>query len=188
MKTRTALLSSAERLMRRRGYDAVSFGDLAAEIGIKTASIHYHFPKKPDLAVELLETYAAKLARQRSNIAANARSGGAAIAALVALYRAALDEGRQLCLCVAFSAGRDSLTPEVLEVLDRFHADSRDWLSGAFTLARGDGSLADVADPAAEAAACLALLEGAQLLARAAQNVEPFDAATALLRHRIEQE
>lgn len=188
MDTKRALLASAERLIRQRGYDAVSFGDLAQAIGIRTASIHYHFPKKADLAAGVLDIYAAKLERQRGNIAMNAASGGAAIASLVALYRAALNEGRQLCLCVAFAAGRESLPEDVRRQLERFHAESRDWLERAFSRAREDRSMRGVTDPAAEAAACLALLEGAQIMARAAGGLEPFDAATSALRQRIEGE
>lgn len=171
--------------MRRQGYDAVSFGTLAQEIGIKTASIHYHFPKKADLAEALLETYAAKLARQRRNIAANAATGGAALASLIALYRVALNEGRQLCLCVAFTAGRDSLAPPVLAVLNRFQSDTLSWLKEIFAWAQADGSIAGLASPEDEAAACLALLEGAQLMARAAESLVPYDAATAALKQRI---
>lgn len=171
--------------MRQRGYDAVSYGDLAKEIGIKTASIHYHFPRKADLAVDLLTLYAAKLERQRGNIAMNAASGGAAIASLVALYRAALNEGRQLCLCVVLAAGRERLTPEVCDRLETFHAQSRAWLAQAFGRGQRDGSIIGVTDPEAEAAACLALLEGAQIMARAAGRLGPYDAATAALKHRI---
>lgn len=185
MDTRNTLLTQAERMMRQRGYDAVSFGDLANQVGIRTASIHYHFPKKADLAAALLDTYTAKLARQRDNIAANAANGGAAITALIALYRVALDEGRQLCLCVAFSSGRDSLDEGTLTRLDQFHADSLLWLEESFARARADGSLSGITNPKEEATACLAQLEGAQVLARAAGDVARFDDAMRLLAKRI---
>lgn len=185
MNTKTALLASAERMMRQRGYAAVSFGDLAEDVGIRKASIHYHFPKKADLAAELIGTYATRLARYRANIAANAPSGGAAIASLIVLYRAATDEGRQLCLCVAFATGRDLLDSQVLAVLNKFHADSLNWLEDAFERANDDGSVEAVSHPRDEAAACLALLEGAQLMARAAGNPAPYDTATRVLAQRI---
>jgi len=46
---RDEILNVAEREMRRGGIDAVSFRDIAAEIGIKSAYVHYHFPTKADL-------------------------------------------------------------------------------------------------------------------------------------------
>ncbi len=185
MDTRSTLLTSAERLMRQRGYDAVSFGDLAKEIGIKTASIHYHFPKKADLAAHLLGQYAKALAQERQRIADDAPTGGAEITEIIALYRRALNQGQQLCLCVAFSAGRDMLDPEALVLLSQFHNDSLEWLSAAFARAQKDGSMQGITDPKTEAAACLALLEGAQLIARAAKDLGPYDRATRALTQRI---
>ena len=55
--TRTQLLDVAQRLVQARSYNAFSFKDLAAEIGIRTASIHYHFRTKGDLGVALMQRY-----------------------------------------------------------------------------------------------------------------------------------
>ena len=43
MDTRISLLDSAERAVRQRGFDGFSYADLSKEIGIRKASIHYHF-------------------------------------------------------------------------------------------------------------------------------------------------
>ena len=56
-----ALLNAAERRVRRSGYNAVSFRDLADDVGIKSASVHYHFPQKADLGVALVERYARRV-------------------------------------------------------------------------------------------------------------------------------
>src|SRR5271167_1241023 len=53
--TRRELLDLAETLVRTRGYNGFSYRDLAEQIGIKTASIHYHFPSKGDLGEALVE-------------------------------------------------------------------------------------------------------------------------------------
>src|SRR5580692_6373314 len=53
--TRGELLDLAEELVRTRGYNGFSYRDLADQIGIKTASIHYHFPTKGDLGEALVE-------------------------------------------------------------------------------------------------------------------------------------
>ena len=55
MDTRTALLESAERTARQRGYDGFSYADLADDVGIRKASIHHHFPTKATLALALIE-------------------------------------------------------------------------------------------------------------------------------------
>jgi TetR/AcrR family transcriptional repressor of nem operon len=40
----------AESHIRNAGYGGFSFPDLAAEIGIKSASVHHHFPTKATMA------------------------------------------------------------------------------------------------------------------------------------------
>ena len=54
MDTQDLLLTEAERLVRTRGFDAMSFADLAVAADIRKASVHYHFPTKADLAAKLI--------------------------------------------------------------------------------------------------------------------------------------
>ncbi|MFT5510332.1 MAG: TetR/AcrR family transcriptional repressor of nem operon, partial [Hyphomicrobiaceae bacterium] len=55
------VLDAAEGAMRARGYHAVSFRELADDIGIKSSSVHYHFPQKDDLGVALIERYSKRV-------------------------------------------------------------------------------------------------------------------------------
>ena len=60
MKTssvREQLLEHASVLMRRRGYNGFSYRDLAELVGVKTSSIHYYFPSKDDLVLEVVHQY-----------------------------------------------------------------------------------------------------------------------------------
>ncbi len=100
-------------------------------------------------------------------------------------YRSALSGGDMVCLCVALSAARDSLSEPVLKELNAFHDASIEWLEQVFALAKDDKSVAHVGDPRTEATACLALVEGAMLLARAAHNTMRFEAAVAGVRARV---
>ena len=185
MDTRTALLDSAERVARQRGFDAFSYADLAKEVGIRKASIHYHFPMKADLAFGLIERYAQRFSQTLSKIAASPGPAAAKLSTYRELYRDALADGDQLCLCVAMSAGRDSFSEPVLELLNQFHEDSIAWLTQVFEEGQADGSITHVGDPASEAPATLALMEGAQLVARAAKDTTLFDQATASFGARL---
>jgi TetR/AcrR family transcriptional regulator, transcriptional repressor for nem operon len=186
MDTRTALLTSAERATRSRGYDGFSYADLSREVGIRKASIHHHFPTKADLALALVQRYRHGFFEALDEITTRFTTGRERMDAYIAAYRHGLSGGETICLCVAFSAGRDSLAEPVLSQLNGFNQDSIAWLTGVFQLGMSDGSIRDVKDPKAEAAACLALVEGGQLLARAAVDVSLFDAALKGLRQRIE--
>ena len=187
MDTRTALLNSAELAVRQRGYNGFSFADMARDVGIRKASIHHHFPTKADLALQLIDRYAAQFETALSNIDTAEANAAIKLQAYHALYRDALAGGTQLCLCVSLSAGRDSLTDPVLNRLNQFHEDSIAWLQRTFAEAAQDGSVCGLTDPDSEASATLALMEGAQLMSRAAANIGQFDDATAAFLSRLSQ-
>mgnify|MGYP006189220491 CR=1 FL=1 len=104
----------AEHAARSRGFDGFSYGDMAEAIGIRKASIHHHFPTKANLSEALIERYQNNLQHRLAEIEATHATAGARLKALIALYRAALDDGRTVCLCVAFSTSRESLSEVVI--------------------------------------------------------------------------
>lgn len=183
MDTKTRLLNSAEDLIRQRGYDGFSYSDVAEDVGIRKASIHHHFPTKADLGLEALRVYAERFTRALYEVEHQTSSAGHALTGYINLYRAALGEGKQLCLCVALSLGPDRLETPIVEALRRFHSDSLAWLERVLRRAQGDGSIT-LAHPR-EAASILALMEGAQLLARAQGDVKAFDQAVSGLLARL---
>ena len=58
--TREHLLEAAADLLQRVGYASFSFRDLADAVGIRAASVHYHFPTKADLGVALVDWFRAQ--------------------------------------------------------------------------------------------------------------------------------
>ena len=48
-------MTAARAMVQARGYNSLSFRELAKEIGIKSASVHYYFPTKGDLGAALAE-------------------------------------------------------------------------------------------------------------------------------------
>lgn len=55
-ETRARLLEVARRLFITRGLDAVSYGDIAKEVGSTRANLHYHFGNKSELVKEVFAT------------------------------------------------------------------------------------------------------------------------------------
>ena len=185
METRDRLLDAAETVCRQRGYEGFSYADLSAVVGIRKASIHYHFATKADLAAALIERYKDVVLRRLKEISEDDLTAGQQLGAYIDIYREALQDGEQVCLCVALASDRDSLSESVLSQLHHFHDMSRDWLKSVFQAGRTDGSISAVTDADAEAAACLGLMEGAQLLARSSKDITVFELATAALRARL---
>jgi len=55
---KTAIMDAAERRMQRGGFGGFSFREIAADVGIKSSSVHYHFPTKEDLAAAVIRRWA----------------------------------------------------------------------------------------------------------------------------------
>ncbi|MGI3185114.1 TetR/AcrR family transcriptional regulator [Nioella aestuarii] len=179
------LLNHAETLARSRGIDAFSYADLAAATGIRKASVHYHFATKADLTLALIEDYSARIIEALGHVVDQSPNAASALAGFLSLYRSALGDGDSLCLCVAFSASTNSLPATTLARVESFRHDVTDWLVGQFQRAREDGSVHAVIDPRKEAAALFALVEGAQLVARASRNPDRFTDAVSQFNDRL---
>lgn len=55
--TREAILCCAEQLLQARGFNGFSYQHIAAQLKIRPAAVHYHFPSKDDLGVALVRRY-----------------------------------------------------------------------------------------------------------------------------------
>jgi TetR/AcrR family transcriptional regulator, transcriptional repressor for nem operon len=51
------ILDVAEHFTQTVGYNAFSYHDIAEKVGIKTSSIHYHFPTKADLGKAVVKKH-----------------------------------------------------------------------------------------------------------------------------------
>src|SRR5271154_5436261 len=60
--TATEILDVAERLVQIRGFNAFSYADVAGELGLTNAALHYHFPTKSELGEALIARYAIRFA------------------------------------------------------------------------------------------------------------------------------
>jgi TetR/AcrR family transcriptional repressor of nem operon len=156
--TAERLMDLAEDHIRNAGYGGFSFRDLAAEIGITSASVHHHFPTKAIMAAAVARRYGdrflAAIARRPNETAEDA------IATYRSAFRAALDRDGRMCLCGVLGAQAGILPDEVAEeVLSFFHRCVDD-------LAQRIGG----ADAEVRAIHVMATLEGAMMLARSLQR------------------
>ena len=66
--TSERILDIAERLVQTRGFNNFSYADIASELGITTASLHYHFPGKAELGQALITRYAERFSQALDQI------------------------------------------------------------------------------------------------------------------------
>ena len=169
--TTDGILDAAEERMRLGGYHAVSFRDVAADVGIKSASVHYHYPQKADLGAALVERYSARFLGGLESQAGAAQSWDARIRVLRGAYGNALGEECRPCLCGLLGAEAGGLPAAVTDAVRVFFDAQVEWLA-ASTDVRGKRARV-------RARAAIATLQGGMILANSCGDRGLFDDAAA---------
>lgn len=159
MSTRSDLLTSAEILLRTKGYAAFSYADLATDIGIKKASIHHHFPTKEGMAIAIVESYLFRFKNQLEQI--NADNAGVIdrLKAFALMFAQSSADG-MLPLCGALAAELLAL-PDSLQALTRdFFEIHLKWLQANVALGQSAGEIRSGLDVVIVARLILNTLEG----------------------------
>src|SRR5271168_2663855 len=99
----TAILDVAERLAQTRGYNGFSYADIAAELGVTKASLHYHLPFKAVLGRALIERYRGLFAAALEAIDRQVKESPEKLKHYVELYNSVLSNER-MCLCGMLAA------------------------------------------------------------------------------------
>jgi len=176
---RTQILMSAQQLAQSRGYAGFSFRDVANEIGIKSASIHYHFPTKDDLMVALVDRFMDDFFGRLDAKFANNPDPKAELKEFISQFRSVLDQQNHMCLCGMMAAEIALLGPKAQDRTRYFFDRAEDWLAQRFEILG-----------APEAQPCgvdmLARIEGALLSARARSDVSKFEVIAARLVDEID--
>lgn len=126
--TRDALMETAERLMRTRGYMAFSYADLAETVGITKASIHHHFATKEDLGAVIVEGYIAEVRGVLENIEKKHNGVVNQINEYVGIFRSSIASGL-LPLCGALAAEISALPPRLQQLTHSFFDMQLEWLT-----------------------------------------------------------
>jgi TetR/AcrR family transcriptional repressor of nem operon len=176
---RQTLLDAARPMVQARGYNALSFRDLAEKVGIKSSSVHYHFPTKGDLGAALARQYTDEGAAYLETLLSSSPDIGACITRYAAIFRAALERDNRMCLCGIMAAEHDDLPAQVREEVDRFTTLNLQWLTRLLSRRRSKGSQGMIGK---QALAIYAAIQGAQLIARGRGDIAVFDESIAAYR------
>lgn len=170
MDSASQILEIAERRMRQVGYNAVSYRDIAAEIGIKSASLHYHFPKKEDLGIALVKRYSENFNAQLTATTAGETDPKKMLAAFVEIYRYALQDQGLVCLCAVLGAEAPGLPHPITTEIKNFFENKIVWLTARYDALGLDKSTD-------HAKTTIALLEGAMIVSSVNDDMSVFEAA-----------
>jgi len=161
------IMDHAQWLVQTRGYNGFSYAEIADELGIRKATIHYYFRTKSDLCVSLLRRYRAGFRGKVASATEPLASAKARLILYISLYQQALEDGR-LCPCGVLTGELESLDPDIRAEVRGFFDEQIAWVEFQLAEAQRQGDLR-VSHPLRQlAASVFGMVEGAMLLARAA--------------------
>ena len=178
--TAARILDSAERLVQSRGFNGFSYADVAAELGVTKASLHYHFPGKAELGEALIGRYAARFTEALEEIDAGGGDAPAKLAAYARIYGDVLRDKR-MCLCGMLAADYDTLPEPMRDAVLHFFDANEGWLTNVLEQGQAEGSIHLDGSAGDAAQALVGGLEGALLIARPYGEVARFEAAATQL-------
>jgi TetR/AcrR family transcriptional regulator, transcriptional repressor for nem operon len=167
--TRTQILDIAQDLIQRVGVNAMSYQDISEAVGIRKASIHYHFPTKDDLVAVLLDRYNDYFLRLVDGIIAQSDSAEVKLRRYCSLFEATLSSGGgdKACLCGMVGAELATLKHPLVERVTAFYRNNEVRLVSILTQGKESGEFVFAGEIPAMATLIFSLLEGGFLVARA---------------------
>jgi TetR/AcrR family transcriptional repressor of nem operon len=174
--TAARILDVAERLAQTRGFNGFSYADIAAEVGITKASLHYHFPSKADLGTSLVTRYRKNFQSAIARIAASDADAMTKLEQYVQVYQQVLGVDR-MCLCGMLAAEYATLPSAMQQELRQFFDQNEGWLIKLLEEGRRDGVLEFEGSPRDVAGLLTGALEGSMLLARSYRDNGRFGAS-----------
>ncbi|HET9767305.1 MAG TPA: TetR/AcrR family transcriptional regulator [Thermoanaerobaculia bacterium] len=184
-ETRERILHLAKDILLRRSFHSFSYQDLADGIGIRKASIHYHFPSKEDLGVALIERIGAAMRRFAVELSEKHRPPEERLIAFFRVMRGLLDEGNKICVFGVLGAEFNALPPRMQAAYAELLEAQQKWLARVLERGRERGVFAFAGTPDEEALIVSSTVQGALQIARASRQPERFDAVVAAIESRL---
>ena len=168
---REAILAAAKGAAQLHGYSGINFRSIADTVGIKNASIYYHFASKAELGAAVAERYWQDAAGVLQGICDAHADPRQCLRLYPSTFRKSLQNGNRLCLSSFMAAEYEDLPEEVKSQVKAFADANIEWL-GARLAAAGIGSPEQCER---RARAIYTAVAGAQLIARTRQDIGLFD-------------
>lgn len=178
MSSKQRIEAIAQNTVQRSGLKNLSFRTLGAEVGVKSSSVHYHFPEKSDLGDALIQRYHDSLILALADITQQSTTAYTAIKLFIENFEKECKEGK-LCFAGMLAAEVEFLSESNQEHLKGLFEEFHRWLENEFNRA-GDSLNIDLPAPTL-ARLLLASLEGSLLIDRAHTSDDHLRAVNVLV-------
>ena len=184
--TRARIIEVVEALLMERGFNAISYQDISDQIGIRKASVHYHFPAKADLGVAVIRRYVDRV--DAMHVPVEMLQGPMfeiALGRFLGVFAELGSRSPKVCLGGILGAEFETLPEAMQAEVRRFFTGLREWVGAMLEAGRAQGAFAFVGDGATAARAMVAMLEGALIIGRALRDPEELASAIRTARRMV---
>jgi TetR/AcrR family transcriptional repressor of nem operon len=166
------ILVAATKMAQAHGYGGLSIRDLAQDVGIKAASIYYHFPSKAELAAAVARRYWEESAAALEALSAESIDPLVSLRRYPETFRKSLESENRMCLSSFMAAEFDDLPDVVKKEVQAFADVNVAWLKDVLAAVK----VVPAKQRHGRACAIYAAVAGAQLMARGRADIALFDA------------
>ena len=170
MATSDQILDTATVLLQQRGFNAFSFQNISQLIGIKKASIHYHYPTKFALGESVMKKYRSLHNDAMNKISKDHKTALKKLLAFTDLFTCTLGDDYKMCPCAMLTTDISTLPEPIRIEVQAFFIDSENWLATILKEGLKNGEFKFEVSPTDCARTLFASFEGAMLSARAFQD------------------
>ncbi|MES2732214.1 MAG: TetR/AcrR family transcriptional regulator [Bacteroidota bacterium] len=168
--TKNKILDIAADLLQDKGFNAFSYHHISSLLGIKNAAVHYHYPTKESLGIDIIR-------RARSNFAQITQEASSLhlypwqqFDIFLDIYRKNLSDNHKVCLMGSLGAAYFTLPSGMQEEVKLMVNEILDWLTQLLESGRSSNNFTFKGDARSKATLITTSLAGALQMARITDN------------------
>lgn len=183
MDTHKQILDIAEDLLLDRGYNGFSYKDISTALKIRNASIHYHFPKKTDLGVAIIQRATHRFQKWTTKIDRTDLPCSKKLDEFFLIFKTFVEE-EQVCLGGALQTDYKTLPEEMQKEAQFFLSKTFQWVEHILAVGKGKGEFDFPGSAADQALLTIASLQGAVQIVRVTSPAS-FDATVKQIKRSV---
>jgi len=165
--TQRAILDLAESMLQDKGFNGFSYAHIAAELGVKNAAIHYHFPSKEELGCAVIQRYRDRFQLWVNNARVKDLHPKEKLDWFFGIYTNMRANKGKVCLAGSLETDFNAIPDSMRVQTQALTREMLSWLLGTLNEGREAGVFQFNGNAAGKAALILSSVQGGLQIARA---------------------
>src|SRR5512141_2826600 len=138
--TKRMIMDLTESFLQDKGFNGFSYAHIAAELGVKNAAIHYHFPSKEALVCAVIQRYRDRFQLWINNARVKNLSSEEKLDWFFSIYTNTRADNGKVCLAGSLETECNSLPDSLREQTQALTRELLAWLQATLQEGRDAGA------------------------------------------------